>query len=74
MGAPAARGVLEPKEQRWVGLMLDVAMGEQQVERESMAAKRLEGGLHEQELAGYVVVVEVLAELVEPMGLVMPVA
>ena len=39
-----------------------------------MAAKRLEGGLHEQELAGYVVVVEVLAELVEPMGLVMPVA
>ena len=54
------RGVLEQKEQRWVGLMLDVATGEQRVERGSKAAKRLEGGLREQEL--------------ELMGLVMPVA
>ena len=53
-------GVLEQKEQRWVGLMLDVAEGEQRVERGSKAAKRLEGGLREQEL--------------ELMGLVMPVA
>ena len=66
--------VLDQKEQRWLGLRLDVAKGEQRVERGSKAAKRLEGGLHEQELAGLVVVVVVLAELVEPMGLVMPVA
>ena len=44
------------------------------MERGSKAAKRLEGGLREQELAGLVVVVAVLAELVELMGLVMPVA
>ena len=65
------RGVLEPKEQRWVGLMLDVAKGEQRVERGSKAAKRLESGLRERELAGLVVVVVVLAELMEPMGLAM---
>ena len=72
VGAPA--GGVGAEGTTVVGLMLDVATGEQRVERGSKAAKRLEGGLHEQELAGLVVVVAVLAELVKPMGLVMPVA
>ena len=44
------------------------------MERGSKAAKRLESGPSERELAGLVVVVVVLAELVEPMALVMHVA
>ena len=66
--------VLDQKEQRWLGLMLDVAKGEQRVGRGSKAAKRLESGPSEWELAGLVVEVVVPAELVEPMALVMHVA
>ena len=41
--------VLDQKEQRWLGLMLDVAKGEQRVERGSKAAKRIESGPSEWE-------------------------
>ena len=66
--------VLDQKEQRWLGLMLDVVKGEQRVGRGSKAAKRLEIGPSEWEPAVPVVVVVVPVELVERMVLVMHVA
>ena len=66
--------VLDHQEQWWLGLILDVAKSEPQRERGRKAAKRLESGPSERELAGSVVVVVVPGELVELMALVVHVA